>query len=79
VQPDNIDPYKSDVFTLGMIMLEAGLLAPQDECYRDECSKIHNETVNYNLEKFGQAYSSELRSMLELMLEYNEAERPVWI
>lgn len=78
VQPESTDPYKSDVFTLGMVMLEAGLLSHQDECYREENSKVHWDTVNYNLDKFGQIYSGELRSMLELMLEPHEAQRPVW-
>lgn len=59
-------------------MMEAGLLSQQDECYRGECSKVHWDTINYNLEKFGQIYSGELRSMLELMLEQSETERPVW-
>jgi serine/threonine protein kinase len=46
LQQENItptyNPYKSDIFTLGMIMLEAGLLEYQDEeCYRDEKTRIH--------------------------------------
>lgn len=32
---------KCDIWTLGMIMLEAGLLQYQDECYRDECARIN--------------------------------------
>ncbi len=35
------NPYKSDIFTLAMIILEAGLGNYQDECYRDECSRVH--------------------------------------
>jgi serine/threonine protein kinase len=32
---------KGDIWTLGMIVLEAGLLSYQDDCYRDQCSRIH--------------------------------------
>jgi serine/threonine protein kinase len=60
--------YKSDVWTLGMILLEAGLAQYQDECYRDEYSRIHWETLSFNLNRFAQLYSSELTTLLQLML-----------
>jgi hypothetical protein len=40
-----------------VVILEAGLLQFQDECYRDDCSRLHWETVQYNLHRFQQAYS----------------------
>jgi serine/threonine protein kinase len=73
-QPYN--PFKADVFSLGMVMLEAGLLAHQDDCYRH--GKINWEVISYSLERFGDLYSLELRSMVELMLEKEEADRPGW-
>ncbi len=55
VPPNN--SYKSDIWSMGMIILEAGLLKYQDECYRDECSRVHWETVQYNIHLFSQSYS----------------------
>jgi hypothetical protein len=52
-----------------MIMLEAGLLQYQDECYRDEYARIHWDTIQYNLDRFGENYSNELKSTLQSMLQ----------
>jgi len=41
----NKNPYKNDVFTLGMIMLECGLLERQDQCYLDDCSRINWQKI----------------------------------
>jgi hypothetical protein len=63
-----------------MIMLEAGLLEFQDdECYRDEKARIHWEAVQYNINRLGQAYSDEIRNMVEFMLSQDEKVRPDWI
>lgn len=35
------DPYREDVFTGGMLIMEAGLLNRQDDCYEDDCSRIN--------------------------------------
>lgn len=56
--PQLLNVYRSDVFTVAMIMLEAGLLQYQDECYRDECSRVHWDTLQYNLDRFGEGYSN---------------------
>lgn len=62
-----------------MILLEAGLAQYQDECYRDECSRVHWETLNYNLNRFAQLHSPELATLLRLMLTREEALRPDWL
>ena len=41
----NKNPYKNDVFTLGMIMMECGLLERKDECYMDDCSRINWQKI----------------------------------
>lgn len=51
-----------------MILLETGLLESQDDCYRDKHSRIHWETLRYNINRFGENYSEDLKSMVELML-----------
>lgn len=77
--PQLLNPYRSDVFTVAMIMLEAGLLQYQDECYRDECARLHWDTLQYNLDRFGESYSHELKSTLESMLQQAQEDRPEWI
>jgi|688.fasta_scaffold258810_2 hypothetical protein len=62
-----------------MIILEAGLGQYQDECYRDECSRVHWETVQYHLHRFRQTYSEELAELIELMLSREEKNRPDWL
>ena len=44
--------FKTDIWTIGMIMLEAGLLEYQDSCYRDQFTRIHWETLQYNISRF---------------------------
>lgn len=63
---------------MGMIVLEAGLLAYQDECYRDQYARIHWETLQYNINLFQQTYSSELTNLVEFMLGKDERSRPDW-
>ena len=75
----SINHYKSDIWTLGMIMLEAGLLEYQDDCYRDDWSRIQWETLQYNINRFGQAYSEEIKNMVEFMLSRDERVTPDWV
>ena len=51
-------PYKSDIWTMGMIVLEAGLSQYQDECYRDQSARVHWETLQYNIHRFRQCHSA---------------------
>mgnify|MGYP000913189202 FL=1 len=62
------NPFKSDIWTMAMILLEAGLNKYQDECYRDDSARVHWETVQYNVHLFRQNYSEELAALLEFML-----------
>jgi len=62
-----------------VIVLEAGLLQYQDECYRDECARVHWETVQYHLHRFRENYSEELAALVELMLSREERARPDWL
>lgn len=73
------NPYKSDVWTFAMIVLEMGLKKYQDECYRDDYTRIHQETLKFNLMQMRGKYSEELVSILEYMLEIEEEHRPDWI
>lgn len=63
-----VDPYRSDVFTAGMLILEAGLLQRQDDCYEDDCSKVNWRQVGDNINKFGELYGGELKGYVDMML-----------
>lgn len=78
VVPESIDPYKSDVFALGMIALEMALLQYQYECYREDFTRVHWETIEYRIEEVGRLYSQELKVMIELMLQRDPANRQLW-
>lgn len=52
----NKNPYKNDVFILGMILLECGLLERQDQCYLNDCSAVSFERIEANLRRFGNIY-----------------------
>lgn len=75
----NKNPYKNDVFVLGMIILECGLLERQDQCYLNDCSEVSFERVEGNLRRFGEVYEEKLRIMVEQMLLRDIRERPDWI
>ena len=57
----NKNAYKNDVFTLGMILLQCGLLERQDQCYLDDCSKLNWSKLDANLLRFGHSYEEELK------------------
>ena len=61
-----------------MIILEAGLLEHQDDCYRDEYTRIHWETIYFTTNKFRKTYSEELKNMVEFMLSKEAKMRPSW-
>jgi hypothetical protein len=75
----NKNPYKNDVFVLGMIMLECGLLDRQDHCYLNDCSEVNFERIEANLNSFEQLYGEDLRKMVEAMLSRDIRNRPDWI
>lgn len=60
------------------MVLEAGLLQRQDDCYDDDCSKINERQLDDNITKFGELYGSELRGYVELMLARELSSRIHW-
>lgn len=75
--PD-INPYKSDVFTLGMVIMEAALLKYLDDCYREENTKINWDTIRYHLDQIGQTYSLDMKQMIERLVS-DTPKRPDWL
>lgn len=69
------DKSKDDVFSAGMILLEAGILESVQGCYDRDIGKVNVEVLNSLIEKFQQQYSGQLSQRLKSMLAYDETDR----
>ena len=71
------NPFKSDVFSLGMIILEAGLLAPVQRVYDSEMRGIDETELVELVEGFIDRYPDDtvLQETLMVMLEFSEKLR----
>lgn len=76
----NATVWKSDVFALGMTLLEAASLQKSAECY-DQNYSILAPVVQKRLEFVNNYYSAELTKYLNYMLEFEEQRRPdsLWL
>lgn len=72
------DKAKDDVFSAGLIILEAGLLENASDIYNQDIGKIDTEALNARFEKFEEAYGSDhkLCENLRKFLVVDEADRP---
>jgi len=73
--------YKSDVFSLGLTILEAGLLRPVKYIYDRKSAQINQGTFDDMKEEFANKYSENplLVTTLGKMLEIEESHRPDFI
>jgi serine/threonine protein kinase len=74
--------YKSDVFSLGMTIMEAGLMRPMTGVYPDNKSiEISEHDLQENLNEFSQKYQDNplLVTTVTKMLEVRESSRPDFI
>ena len=69
------DPYKSDIFSLGMLTLMLGNLQPIDHLYNYEQAAINGDQLDSNITKFSKAFSPQLTNLVERMLEEDEIKR----
>jgi hypothetical protein len=70
------DPYKSDVFTLGIVMLDIALLKTQDHVYKNGVNK---EGLKESLDECERKYGPDLTSIIAIMTEFDETSRLDWI
>ena len=68
------NPYKSDVFSVGLILLEAGLLQSVQSIYDFDNKKISENELVDKVEQFIEKYPEEdvLHEILMVMLEFTE-------
>ena len=79
-QPNHtFDPHKSDVFTLGMVMIEIGLLEYQDVCYIGDSTIIDWVRLEDSWTRFRGSYSHHLADILmDCMLQKSPKSRNSW-
>lgn len=73
--------YKSDVFSLGMTIMEAGLMRPMSGVYDEKSTDINENDLQDNLGEFSQKYQDNplLVTTVTKMLETRESSRPDFI
>ncbi|CAD8152519.1 unnamed protein product [Paramecium pentaurelia] len=78
MQPQH-NPYKSDVYSLGMTMLHLSTLNNCDDCYDIPRSKVLHQQVQRRLQQIEPSFSSSYIQVLREMLLLNEDQRPDFI
>ncbi|CAD8063264.1 unnamed protein product [Paramecium sonneborni] len=78
IQPQH-NPYKSDVYSLGMTMLYLSTLNNCDDCYDLSRSKVIHQQVQRRLQQMEQSFSTQYVQILRNMLLLNEEQRPDFI
>ena len=69
-------PDKSDIFSLGMTLLNAATLSDCNEFYDWEKKTINEKELNECVSSLRNAYSPELLRVLESALKFDESHRP---
>lgn len=70
------NPYKSDVWSIGLTILEMASLLSIDDCYNwDDCT-ISYTVIQELLSRVQQKYSYELVKLIKSLLEEDENIRP---
>ena len=72
------DVFKSDVFSLGMTLVTAGLLKSTLPAYDYSSCTVNRETVYLYLQSIRQKYSEDFTEFLSIMLDFNEDSRPTF-
>jgi serine/threonine protein kinase len=70
--------YKSDIYSLGMTMLETCTLVSAKSCYDWSSFQINKYSIEDLLRRAGQIYSPFLVKLISDMLSDSEIHRPSW-
>lgn len=66
---------KSDVFAIGMILLEFCSLLPSSDCYDPESYSIIDSVIQERLDKISEIYNPLVSDCIDLMLQYEVGKR----
>jgi len=75
-KPDHHDPYKADIFALGMCLLDAGLLNTEGNFINKKLMIIDEKSLQQAIKKFGDLYSTAMMQILQDMLFPDPSVRP---
>ncbi|KAL4493586.1 hypothetical protein ABPG72_004079 [Tetrahymena utriculariae] len=67
---------KSDIFSLGLVILEAALLMEQDDIYDFVNFDINQDVLNSKIQFVQEKYSIQLAEFIQQMLIFDELQRP---
>ncbi len=66
---------KSNVFTLGMVLLEVATLLPSTDCYDSENYDILDSVINERIILVEEYYGDKIARIIANMLDYDYTER----
>lgn len=75
-QINSYDPFKGDIFSVGMVMLECASLQESELCYDYERCVIDRERINHLIAQLKSHYSPRFIVIIESMLVEYDEQRP---
>ena len=70
------DPFKADIFAIGMIMLECCSFKMAQEYYDYDKFTVNNKDIMKNIYQIKKKYSVELIDLVQRMLQEDDEDRP---
>jgi hypothetical protein len=72
------NPFKADVFSMGMTLLEAGTMSNVAMCYNESNFTLNTAQIQVLLGQLSQRYTSGFVNIVNQMLQNEESLRPSW-
>lgn len=72
----NYDPFKADIYAIGMILLECCSLRKAESFYDYDEVKVRSQDIGQTIYDCRRKYSHNLMNIVEKMLEEDDDDRP---
>lgn len=72
----NYDPFKADIFAIGMILLECCSLKKAEDFYDYDNLRVKQDEISMTVYDCRRKYSHKLMNLVEKMVEVEDADRP---
>lgn len=72
----NYDPFKADIFSIGMILLQCCSLKKSEDFYDYDNLKVKSSDISMTIYECRRKYSHRLMNLVEKMLEFDDEDRP---
>lgn len=73
------NPFKSDVYSMGITLLHAGTLRDPQACYDFKTFTMNRTELDNSLAEINRRYGPEYYDFMRLLLTEEEADRPDWL